>query len=123
MRITDVWVSVLILTSTFALSDTLVAYITCGDTNTGTQVAALEPSGSVQLLCTVPSSTGIAPFKYMQPSSDVPGQNGPLTLALLIAPVVPVTLRPAWLSTAGASLLSSWPLPLTSVAGAASVTM
>src|SRR5262245_24921662 len=113
------------LKPTVADSDTDVAYIACADSVTGTQAAAVEPSGSAQLVATSPSAVGIEPSKYMQPSTwGVPGkQSEPLNFALLTAPEVPTIRSAARFSSRRISPVSMDPEPLTSVYGVASANM
>src|SRR6185369_16856619 len=112
------------LTSTVACIATEVAYIACGDSTTGTQLAAVSPPGSLQSCATGSSSTGIAPDRYMHASfSGVAGtQSSASKLApVTIVPSVPRMRSATRLSSRTGSLASTTPEPLTSVNGAASV--
>src|SRR5262245_42190169 len=113
------------LIPTLADIDSDVPYIACADSATGKQLAALVPPGSGQLSVTSPSTTGIAPSRYMQPSTcGVPGrQSVPLNRALLTAPLVPVIRSAARLSSRRISPVSISPEPLISVNGVASANM
>src|ERR1700733_6552460 len=116
-------VSVEMLTPTVALIEIDVAYMTCGDSVTGTQLAAVVPSGSVQFIVTAPSSTGIAPARYTHASTSgvLGSQSVSLKLASLIAPVVPVIRSAARFASASCSMPSTVPEPLISVYGVAAV--
>src|SRR4051812_4437457 len=100
-----------------------VAYIDCGDSATGTQLAAIWPSGNAQSCASGSSSTGIAPDRYMQPScTAVSGrQSGAVKLALVTEPDVPVICSATRLASRACSPASTAPEPLMSENGAAPV--
>src|SRR5262245_37377185 len=107
--------------SAVAVIGTAVEYIACALIATGTQLAAIVPSGSGQLSRRAPSCAGIAPSTYMQPSTaGVLGmQSGPGNVAEPITPEVPAMRSATRLSSRGCSPASSRPEPLRSAYGAA----